>query len=87
MSSGLAIGLVVLLPAAQGNVDGKKYDKGAIVTVQGCVVEGERKDTYVFTGVKEWPVATSPMASTDRVITGSTWARTISPRSSGRRSS
>jgi len=66
--SPLAVGLaflstvgVVSSAAAQGNVDGQKYDKGAIVTVQGCVVEGEGKDTYVFTGVKEWPVANSPM--------------------------
>jgi len=41
-------------------VDGTKYDKGAIVTVQGCVVAGESKDTFVFTGVKEWPIGMSP---------------------------
>lgn len=65
---GRAAGLAGLLgvagaspAAAQGNVDGQKYDKGAIVTVQGCVVAGENKDTYVFTGVKEWPIANSPM--------------------------
>ena len=46
--------------AAQGNVDGQKYDKGAIVTLQGCVVAGEGNDTDVFTGVKEWPIGKSP---------------------------
>jgi len=48
------------LANAQGNVDGQKYDKGAIVTLQGCVVAGEGKGTYVFTGVKEWPIGMSP---------------------------
>ena len=64
MIIGVALCAVTLSPApaaAQGNVDGTKYDKGSIVTVQGCVVRGERPDTYVFTGVKEWPVGISPL--------------------------
>lgn len=67
--SGLTAGLAALVAlsagassaAVQGNVDGTKYDKGATVTVQGCVVPGERPDTYVFTGLKEWPIGNSPM--------------------------
>lgn len=46
--------------AAQGNLDGQKYDEGATVTIQGCVVAGQGADTLVFTGVKEWPVGVSP---------------------------
>lgn len=47
--------------AAQAQADGKKYDKGATVTLQGCVVAAEKKDTYVLTNVREWPVANSDM--------------------------
>ena len=49
------------LVAAQGNLDGKKYDKGATVTLQGCVIAGQKKDTYVLRGVKEWPIGNSEM--------------------------
>ena len=66
--SSLAAGVAALVvlsagassAAPQGNVDGQKYEKGATVTLQGCVVAGEGKDTYVFTGVKEWPISKSP---------------------------
>ena len=47
--------------AAQAQADGKKYEKGATVTLQGCVVAAEKKDTYVLTNVHEWPVANSDM--------------------------
>ena len=47
--------------AAQAQSDGKKYEKGATVTLQGCVVAAEKKDTYVLTNVREWPVANSDM--------------------------
>ena len=59
----LAAGLATVgsLGAAQGNMDGKKYDKGATVTLQGCVMAGEKKDTYVLGKVREWPVANSEM--------------------------
>jgi hypothetical protein len=59
----LAIGVIagVSPVAAQGNMDGTKYDKGATVTLQGCVSAAEKKDTYVLTGVKEWPVGNSAM--------------------------
>ena len=41
--------------------DGKKYEKGSTVTLQGCVVAGEKKDTFVLTNVREWPIANSDM--------------------------
>ena len=47
--------------SAQAQADGKKYDKGSTVTLQGCVVAAEKKDTYVLTNVREWPIATSDM--------------------------
>jgi hypothetical protein len=59
LATGLAAG--VSLTAAQGNVDGKKYDKGATVTLQGCVIAGEKKDTFVLNNVKEWPIGKSEM--------------------------
>ena len=59
----LAIGLIagVSPAAAQGNMDGTKYDKGATITLQGCVTAAEKKDTYILTGVREWPVGKSEM--------------------------
>jgi hypothetical protein len=47
--------------AAQAQADGKKYEKGATVTLQGCVVAAEKKDTYILTNVREWPIANSEM--------------------------
>ena len=47
--------------AAQAQADGKKYEKGATVTLQGCVTAAEKKDTYVLTNVREWPIANSDM--------------------------
>jgi hypothetical protein len=47
--------------SAQSQADGNKYDKGATVTLQGCVVAAEKKDTYVLTNVREWPIANSDM--------------------------
>lgn len=47
--------------AAQSQADAQKYDKGSIVTLQGCVVAAEKKDTYVLTNVREWPAANSDM--------------------------
>jgi hypothetical protein len=64
----LAAGLTTLgsLDAAQGNVDGKKFDKGATITLQGCVVAGDKKDTYVLAKVQEWPVGNSAMGKYGR---------------------
>ena len=56
---GIGVGMTAVSARAQG--DGKKYDKGATVTLQGCVVAAEKKDTYVLTNVREWPVGNSDM--------------------------
>ena len=41
----------------------KKYDKGSTVTLQGCVVEAEKKDTFVMNNVSEWPIADTDMGT------------------------
>jgi uncharacterized protein YdeI (BOF family) len=57
----LGIGAGISAVSAQDKADGKKYDKGSTVTLQGCVVAAEKKDTYVLTNVHEWPIANSDM--------------------------
>jgi hypothetical protein len=57
----LGIGLGMSAVSAREQADGKKYDKGATVTLQGCVVAAEKKDTFVLTNVREWPVGNSDM--------------------------
>ena len=47
--------------AAQAQADGKKFEKGSTVTLQGCVVAAEKKDTFILTNVREWPVSTTDM--------------------------
>lgn len=47
--------------AAQEHGNGKKYEKGSTVTLQGCVVAAEKKDTYVLTNVREWPISNTDM--------------------------
>jgi uncharacterized protein YdeI (BOF family) len=47
--------------AAQSPSDAQKYEKGATVTLQGCVVAAEKKDTWVLTNVKEQPAGTTDM--------------------------
>jgi hypothetical protein len=49
------LALNVLPSAAQGNANAQP-DKGAEVTIQGCVVAGESPGTFVFTRVRVWPV-------------------------------
>ena len=67
MKIGIALVIAALTGAglstvsAQTPSDGKKFDKGATVTLQGCVTAAEKKDTYVLTNVREWPVANSDM--------------------------
>jgi hypothetical protein len=62
-----AAGLAGAMVAAAGmtataqQADGKKYDKGATVTLQGCVVAAEKKDTFILTNVGEWPASTTDM--------------------------
>lgn len=45
--------------AAQDPSDVRNFDKGATVTLQGCVIAGERNGTFVFSRVTVWPVAHS----------------------------
>jgi len=47
--------------AAQAQADGKKFEKGSAVTLQGCVVMAEKKDTFILTNVREWPPSTTDM--------------------------
>lgn len=63
-----AAGLVLVVVTAAGmtgtaqdQADGRKYEKGSTVTLQGCVVAAEKKDTFVLTNVREWPLANTDM--------------------------
>ena len=47
--------------AAQAQADGKKFDKGSTITLQGCVATAEKKDTFILTNVREWPLSTTEM--------------------------
>ena len=63
-AAGLAIALATAAgatPTAQAQADGKKYEKGSGVTLQGCVVAAEKKDTFILTNVREWPVSSTDM--------------------------
>jgi hypothetical protein len=64
----VAIGLTTTgtLAAQQGKSDARKYDKGSEITLQGCVIAGEKKDTYVLGRVQEWPAANSEMGKHGR---------------------
>lgn len=59
----IVLGVSAELPVVswQTTADRKNYEKGSTVTLQGCVVAAEKKDTYVLTSVREWPVASSDM--------------------------
>lgn len=61
----LTLGLVTAagmsLDTVQAQADGKKFDKGSTVTLQGCVVAAEKKDTFILTNVREWPVSSTDM--------------------------
>ena len=61
----LILGLVtaagVAPVVAEAQADGKKFEKGATITLQGCVVTAEKKDTFILTNVREWPLSTTEM--------------------------
>ena len=57
----LALGAGMSAVSANEQGDGKKFDKGSPVTLQGCVVAAQKKDTFVLTNVHEWPVGNSDM--------------------------
>jgi len=56
---GISAGMTSL--SAREQADGKKYEKGATVTLQGCVTAAEAKDTWILTNVREWPISNSDM--------------------------
>lgn len=64
----VALGLTAGMSAvsAQEHSDAKKYDKGSMVTLQGCVSAAEKKGTWVLTNVHEWPMANSDMGKYGR---------------------
>lgn len=58
----LTFGLVAIAgPQPVAAQDAKKFEKGSTVTLQGCVIQAEKKDTFVLTNVREWPVAATDM--------------------------
>jgi len=56
---GLAIVLTPALAAGQAIEPPAPYEKGSTIQLQGCVVEGEQRGTFVFSRVTAWPVAAS----------------------------
>lgn len=63
-----AAGLVLAFVTAAGisldgqaQADAKKYEKGSSVTLQGCVTQAAKADTFVLTNVSEWPASTTDM--------------------------
>jgi hypothetical protein len=58
----IALGVSAAMTAVSAQqADDKRYEKGATVSLQGCVVAAEQKDTWVLTQVREWPAASSDM--------------------------
>lgn len=47
--------------AAQQVKDPENFEPGATVTLQGCVIAGERNGSFVFSRVTVWPVVSSPL--------------------------
>ncbi len=58
-TTGLTLALVAAggVPTAAQDRDDKRFAKGSTVTLQGCVVAAEKKDTFVMNNVREWPIA------------------------------
>ena len=62
-----AAGLVLTVVTAAGvglngqAKDGRKYEKGSSVTLQGCVTQAAKADTFVLTDVSERPASTTDM--------------------------
>ena len=52
--------VTVASTAAQEVNDAKNFDLGSTITLQGCVISGERAGSFVFSRVTAWPVANSP---------------------------
>ena len=60
-AAALTLGVAVAGMSPVAAQDGKKFEKGAPVTLQGCVTAAEKKDTFVLTNVREWPISTTDM--------------------------
>jgi hypothetical protein len=66
ISRSVAIAAIVLAPltlSAQAQDVPKPFEEGSIVQLQGCVQDGEKQGSFVFSGVTAWPV----MPTTDGV--------------------
>lgn len=61
LAGSLLLLAVVASPAVAQSIDGATYDKGAEVTIQGCIVAGQDAGTFVITHLQEWPVGHSNM--------------------------
>src|SRR5690348_11216329 len=59
VAMGLSHGMSAV--SAHEQDDAKKYGKGSTVTLHGGVVAAEKKDPWILTQVREWPIATSDM--------------------------
>jgi hypothetical protein len=53
----LVIALTPAVAGAQAHEIAEPFAKGSTVQLQGCVVEGEQRGTFVFSRVTAWPVA------------------------------
>ena len=64
IAAGLALAMATAAGVtlnAEAQADGRKYEKGSTVTLQGCVTAAEKKDTFLLTHVSEWPMSTTDM--------------------------
>lgn len=55
----LLLGMAAVSVSAQPMLK-SSFEVGEVVQLQGCVVEGERAGSYVFSRVTAWPVAATP---------------------------
>ena len=55
----VALTIAAATTVSAQNADGTKFDKGSPVTIQGCVVAGEKSGTFVLTSVTESPAGHS----------------------------
>lgn len=57
------LGLVLILTpavlAAQDKDAPKPFEEGSTIQLQGCVLQGEKDGSFVFSGVTAWPVMPS----------------------------
>lgn len=51
----LALSAGMSAVSAQSRSEGQRHEKGAAITLQGCVATGEVKDTWLVERLREWP--------------------------------